>query len=789
MRLGSLFFLLGILACQQLQHLPDARFTWLLFPLMVLAVLLPRFRLLMLLALGFCWTVWRADLILSQKLPVEIEGQDVTVVGTIIGLPKLNKPSSGSGSTKKERWEKEERWQFDFAPSQLVFQNQVQPPPGNLRLSWYSNPPHPLQPGQQWQLTVRLKRIHGMLNPGGLDYSSVLFQQRFRATGYVRDKSEQRLLKPPSPFNIDNWRYRLAEEIRTRLGEQPSTGIVTALAVGEERGITKEQWDTLRRTGTVHLISVSGLHISFVALLTFWLARQFWGYLGNAALWLPTFSFAAWTSLLAAFTYSLLAGFSIPTQRSFIMVAVAMSGILFARQVAGSHILALALLAVLVYDPFAVMSIGFWLSFGAVAVIVYALSGRRPQIVSRLTSWGINSGKTQWAATLGLFPALLLSFGYIPFLSSLPANTIAIPWFSVATVLTLLGALLILPWPGLSSVLFQLAAYLLDALWVSLDYLAHLPWSVLEQAIPPFWTVVVATIGVLILLSPVPWTSPAKWLGIIWLLPLFYYPLDAPNRGEIWFTLLEVGQGLAAVVRTENHLLVYDTGPKLSDNFDTGKVVVVPFLRHQGLLQIDKLLISHEDNDHSGGAQSILQELTVQEVLTSAPQLFQKYHHHVQPCQAGQHWQWDDVDFHILHPTTYYYSGKTNDFSCVLKVSTANGRSILFTGDIEATTEYHLIQHYPDDLRADILIVSHHGSHSSSTESFIDTVKPKIALFSTGYRNRFGHPHLDIVQRYRRRNISMWDTVQTGAMSFRLTANGISPPSLAREEMRRYWHE
>jgi competence protein ComEC len=626
-----------------------------------------------------------------------------------------------------------------------------------------------------------------MLNPGGFDYSSVLFQQRIRATGYIRSKSEQQLLKLPSPLNIDNWRYRMAEEIRTRLGEQPSTGIITALAVGEGRGITTEQWDTMRRTGTVHLISVSGLHISFIALLTFWLARQFWGYLGNAALWLPTFSFAAWASLLAALAYSLLAGFSIPTQRSFIMVAVAMSGILFARQVAGSHILALALLAVLVYDPFAVMSIGFWLSFGAIAVIVYALSGRRPQRVSRLTRWGIDSGKTQWAATLGLFPALLLSFGYIPFLSSLPANTIAIPWFSVATVLTLLGALLILPWPELSSVLFQLAAYLLDALWVSLDYLATLPWSILEQAIPPFWTVVVATIGIAILLSPFPWTFPAKWLGIIWLLPLFYYPIDAPQRGEIWFTLLEVGQGLSAVIRTENHLLVYDTGPKLSDNFDTGKTVVVPFLRQQSTRQVDKLLISHDDNDHSGGAQSILQELTVKEVLTSAPQLFQKYHHNVQPCQAGQHWQWDNVEFQILHPTGDYF-GDSNSRSCVLKVSTTGG-SLLLTADIQSAIESALVQRYKNDLQADILVVPHHGSIYSSTESFIDTVKPKIALFSMGYRNRFGHPHPDIVQRYRRRNISMWDTVQTGAMSFRLTADGISSPSLAREEMRRYWHE
>jgi len=816
MRLGTLAFLFGILFCQTLPFLPDVRWAFLLFLFIVLAWKLPRYRLIFLFAVGFLWTIWRADAILAQKLPKDVEGQDITITGEIIDLPQKNQYG----------------WRFYFIP--IPFKKW--PNPSRLRLSWYGEPPEPLRPGQQWQLTVRLKRARGMINPGGFDYEGWLFQQRIRATGYVRPKGEARLLSEPSAFNIDNLRYRLAQEIQKSVGEYLSVSMIKALALGIKHEISKEQTTTLRYTGTAHLMAISGLHIGFVAWLTFLIGRWFWRYASKATLWLPAPRFAALFSLSAAFCYALLAGFSLPTQRALIMIAIAISGIVFARTIAISHILAFALLAVLLWDPLSVMSAGFWLSFSAVAVIVYFLSGRRVSKDSWLSQKGIATGKAQWAVTLGLFPIILMIFGYIPF-SSLPANTIAIPWVSfVVLPLILLGTAIILFLPTVGSILLQIAAYILDTLWIYMTRFENLEWSVLQWTIPPFWTILVAMVGIAILFLPRGF--PGKWLGVFWLLPIFLVPFPHPNQGEIWLDLLDVGQGLAAVVRTQNYTLVYDTGPKFSDKFDTGQAVVIPFLRAQGRLQIDKLLISHGDNDHIGGTQSILETLSVNEVLTSATQdikkilevsgirssftkykknfldvsgirssftkyikkilnldvlrmknEFLKHHTRLISCQTGQYWHWDGVTFQILHPAANYLTNHRNDKSCVLKVSTKQ-HSILLTGDIENGVESRLVRQFSKNaLQADIIIAPHHGSGTSSTEHFLNAVQPKIALFSAGYRNRFKHPKMEVVQRYHRQEINTWNTAQTGAISFRLSADGISKPRLAREEMRRYWHD
>lgn len=786
MRLGTLAFLTGILFCQTLSHLPAISWTLLIPPLIILAFLLPRLRLGFLFALGLLWTVWHAQMILAQKLPSELEGQDIKITGTIISFPK-----------QRQNGQRFCGWQFYFAPMPF---NQW-PNPGHLRLSWYGQPPEQLRPGQQWQLTVRLKQPHGMLNPGGFDYEAWLFQNRLVATGSVRQKGEQRLLSQPSALNIDNQRYQLAATIQKILGDQPSTGIIIGLAVGARQLISQEQKEILQQTGTAHLIAISGLHIGFIAWLAFLIGRWFWSYTGRATFWLPAHRFAALFSLSAALTYALLAGFSLPTQRALIMITVAVSGIVFARQVAVSHILALALLMVLLWDPLAVMSAGLWLSFGAVAVIVYALSCRRQMGVARLARWGISSWKTQWAVTLGLFPIILAVFGYIP-LTSLPANAIAIPWVSFIVVpLTLLGTAMTELVPTLGRYLLLMAAGTLDALWLSLDYFAHVEWSLWQPASPPLWAVLAAMVGVAILLLPRGF--PARWIGMIWLLPVFFTSPDRPNQGEVWLTLLDVGQGLAAVVRTQNYVLVYDTGPKaFCSGFNTGEAVVVPFLRTNGIQRIDKLVVSHGDNDHSGGAPSILTHLAVDELLTSAnlkkilaerPDAEAKAPFNKAPptkvrsCQTGQHWRWDGVEFQILHPSANLIAEKGNNRSCVLKISTEN-RAILLPGDIEKRIEYQLVQRYPNDLTADILIAPHHGSKTSSSDRFLDAVQPTITLFSAGYRNRFGHPKKEIVQRYRSRRIITWNTAETGAISFRLSANRIDSLSLAREEMRRYWH-
>ncbi len=773
MHLNILLFFAGILTCQFFSHLPDSRLILFLLPFLLVTLFYPcsYLRWPLLFALGFFWAVWRAELILAQKLPKEIESKNVTVVGTIVDLPQQ--------TNEFHFGKREEVWRFEFAPTRLLFQGQVQPLPGKIRLAWYGKPSQPLRPGQEWQLTVRLKRVHAPLNPGAVDASKFLFQQSIRATGYVRLQGEQRFLNPPPLFHLNNLRYHLTEEIRKVLGDQPSTAIIMALALGEEQWISQAQWDTLQRTGTTHMVSVSGLHISFIAFLFFWIAYRIWYRLGNAALWRPAPYFAAVAGLFGAFVYAVLAGFSVPTQRSLLMIAVAMFGLLWNRQQAMSQILTTALLVVLLYDPLAVLSKGFWLSFGAVAIIVYAVTGRRPQVTSALTRWGTNTAKTQWAVTWGLFPPLLFWFGndLSLFIISIPANVIAIPWISALTPVILLGTAVLSWFPTLGGTLLQFSVYILDALWVCLNYLANSPWSIwTPPAPPPLWATVTAMVGVLILLSPLPWRFPATWLGFVWLLPLFFPPLEKPQPGELWFTLLDVGQGLSAVVRTENHVLVYDAGES----------VATAFLQRQGVQEIDTFLISHEDKDHSGGARTVLKKLAVNEILTSSPQHFSEYPN-VHSCQAGQQWEWDAVKFHILSPSPEIFE-TSNNLACVLKISAAGG-DILLTSDIEKRVEYHLVRRYQNELRADLLVVPHHGSRTSSTVSFIETVAPQIALFSFGYLNSYGHPKPDIVQRYRDRGVETFDTVMQGAMTFRLTAEGISGPRSARMEMRKYWHE
>ncbi|MDM8558785.1 DNA internalization-related competence protein ComEC/Rec2 [Candidatus Parabeggiatoa sp. HSG14] len=774
MRLGTLAFLLGILLCQTLSHLPDIRWTVLLFPLIILVWKLPRYRLVFFFALGLFWAMWRADMILAQKLPPDLEGQDISITGTIIDLPVQNAYG----------------WKFYFAP----IPSRKWPNPSLMRLYW-NYPTKSLRPGQQWQLTVRLKRARASINPGNSDYSKWLFQHKILATGSVRSKSEQHLLSQSSPYNIDNLRYHLAESMQKALGEHSSASLIIALALGIKRGISKTQRNTLQHTGTAHLMAISGLHIGFIAWFVFGAARWFWSFTGKAALWLPAPRFAALFSLSTAFCYALLAGFSLPTQRALIIVIVAISGIVFARKVAISHISALALLMVLLWDPLSVLSAGFWLSFGAVTVIAYALSNKREQKISPLSKWGLSTLKTQWAVTLGLFPLLLAIFGYLP-LNSFLSNAIAIPWVSFWIVpLTLLGTAMILFLPTLGSILLQISADTLDFVMVSMTWLENFDGSVWQWTIPPLWTIIVAMGGIIILLLPRGF--PGRWLGILWLFPLFFIPFPYPQHGQVWFTLLDVGQGLAAVVRTKNYVLVYDTGPKFSEKFNMGDAVVVPFLRTQGIRHIDKLLISHGDNDHSGGVQSILETLSVDKILTSATQKIEKIFTKIPKkltdtkvlsCQTGQHWQWDGVDFKILHPPNDYFAKKRNDYSCVLKVSCVGG-SILLPGDIEKRVEHRLVQRYQTDLKADILIAPHHGSSTSSTKHFLNAVQPSIALFSTGYRNRFKHPRKKIVQYYRHQKIDFWNTTQTGAISFRLLASGISAPNLARKEMRHYWYD
>ncbi len=694
-----------------------------------------------------------------------LERQDVQVQGHIIHLPQRT----------------DFGWRFDFVPSQLQWQQQSFPSFGTIRLNWYGEKLPTVSPQQTWQFTVRLKRVHSLLNPATVDYSSHLLQQRIRATGYIRPQGAQLLNNPPHSFSIDNFRYSLRQKLHQALSALPSQGIFIALTLGERYFITDEQWQVLRHTGTAHLVAISGLHISLIALFVFWLTRLLWASLPSLVLRLPAPRIAACAAIVAALAYALLAGWSIPTQRAFIMVSIAASAHLFARQLSFSHLLSLALLGVLLWDPFAPLSAGFWLSFSAVAILWYFSRGRLWQQQSRWRHYIHQFSRTQWALMLGLAPLSLWIFGFIS-LGSFLANALAIPLIGFYIPFALVSVLAMLVWPPLGIWCVQFLTAALDYLWWLLAWLSQTTWTTWQHAPPPMWALGFACIGVLILLLPK--GMPSRWVGLVWLLPLLFASRPQPKQGEYWLTVLDVGQGLAVVVQTAQHTLVYDTGPAFRSGFNTGEAVVLPFLQAQGVQQIDTLLVSHEDTDHSGGAPALIDSLPVREVLTSAPKSFGDVPHRA--CAAGQQWQWDGVSFSIVHPATTW-NGNDNDRSCVLKIS--NGQvSSLLTGDILARSERYLAHTNPQALAANILVVPHHGSASSSTPAFVQAVSPQWVLFSSGYLNRFGFPKPEIVARYQQLpEVQLFNTAADGALLLRV-GNTVKLET-ARKRERRFWHE
>jgi competence protein ComEC len=439
----------------------------------------------------------------------------------------------------------------------------------------------------------------------------------------------------------------------------------------------------------------------------------------------------------------------------------------------------LALLVVLLLDPWAVLAPGFWLSFGAVAVILYVATGRlRPG--HSLVEWG----RIQWAITLALAPLLLIWFQQMSLVSPL-ANAVAIPLVSlVVTPLALAGSVLPLDF------ILQLAhAAMAVQMWL-LEWCAGLPLAVWQQHVPAAWTVPLALLGTAWMLLPR--GVPARWLGLTLLLPMYAVTPPAPAPGAAWVTVLDVGQGLAVFVQTGRHALLYDAGPAYDPEADSGSRVILPFLRASGIASLDAMIVTHEDNDHVGGAATVLSGLPVGALYSSLSTRHAAWRAapgYRLPCAAGQSWDWDGVRFDLLHPTagSYAVNGlKSNDRSCVLKISAARG-AVLLTGDIEARSERELLERVPGELRADVLVVPHHGSRTSSTDEFIAAVKPRWAVFTVGYRNRLGHPKEDVVERYRSSGAQMLRTDSAGAVLVRLDGEEISVQPY-RELRRRYWY-
>lgn len=748
--------MLGVLCVQMFPLLPPAFFIPVLAITTFASFAFRRPRLGAFL-FGLLWALVFASQRIQDHLPRELEGRDLTLEGDVANLPESE----------------DHRVRFEFRVLRVISPAGIRVP-GKLRLNWY-DPEQKLRGGERWRLTVRLKRPHGMWNPGGMDYELWLFTQNLRAIGYVRDTPTNTRLAPANPWHPAAWRQAVAERITQALPTSSYQAVIRALVMGADEDIDAAQWEVLRRTGTAHLVAISGSHVSLIALLVYEMTTILMASL-HVVRWPPP-RLAASATILAALVYSALADFAIPTQRALIMITIAMGAIIAQRNSRPTYTLALALAAVVFRDPCAVLAPGFWLSFVAVAFILYRLSGlwHQPGFWRGLLS--IN-----WATALGLAPLLLLFFGQISLIAPV-ANLFAVPVLGLLiTPLALIGTLLLFLWPAAGKSLLGLVETQLDWAWKALEGLAQLPFAQWQHAPPDFPWILLGLCGAALILLPR--GIPGRWLGLFLLLPALSRTPEKIVSDQYQLTLLDVGQGLASVIETRHHTLVFDTGARFSDRFDIGSAVIEPFLRYRGIDGIDTLVVSHGDNDHSGGAEALLQRVPVTTILSSVPERFARTNAH--GCRAGQSWEWDGVHFEMLWPIEPFPSG--NDGSCVLRISAPQG-SALLPGDIGQSAETGLVMRYGDRLQSTILVAPHHGSKTSSSQDFVDKVRPRIVLFPVGYRNRYGFPRAEVVERYRRAGASIWDTATGGAITVRSNHEGGVAVSSHRQTHRRYWHD
>lgn len=771
------FYTAGVWLLQQQAALPSLVWTWLPAALSP-ALLLPRetgsqravragAAAVFACALGFFYADFVAQQRLQDTLPAEWQGRDIEITGVVAELPRRH----------------ERGWSFAFdvetvrTPGANV--------PQHVLLSTYENQreaPLDVRAGERWRFTVRLKRPHGTSNPYGFDFEAWMLERDLRASGYVRGGSANRKLdeRVSSPaYLIERAREDVRRHFHEILGDAPCAGVLIALAIGDQGSIPAEQWQVFTRTGVNHLMSISGLHITMLASFAFALIYALWRRSVWLASRLPARKAAVAAGFPVALAYALLSGFSVPAQRTVCMLAVVAVALWSSRHVAASQVFAAALFAVLLADPWAVLAPGFWLSFGAVALIFYVTAHRleRPR-------WLAEYGRIQWAMAVGLVPPLLALFQQVSLVAPV-ANAFAIPLVSFAVVpLALLG---ILPFCG---GLLTLSHAIMAGCLAALEWLNRLPDAAWTQHAPPAWGVAAGMAGSLWLLLPRGF--PARWLGGLLLLPMFLVLPEPPPEGALRLTVFDVGQGLAVSVQTHAHTLLYDTGPYFSAEADSGSRILVPGLRAQGIAQIDGLVLSHDDSDHTGGALSVMQDMPVGWVLSSLPDDSPILRQARNPsrCSDGQHWEWDGVRFEILHPSRASYGNarlRDNERGCVLRIS-AGRQSVLLAADIEKDSERRLLRLHADKLPATLLIVPHHGSRTSSTQPFVDAVHPAYAVFAVGYRNRFGHPREDVVARYRRIGSELFRSDEDGAIRVEMDAENLSLERF-RKTHARYWYQ
>lgn len=752
-----LAYTLAVLATQALPALPP---WWLCAAGFAVAMLPWRYRHLALaVALGVALTSWRAELRLADRWPEARQGEQLTVSGHIASLPE-RAPARFQPREQGPESLPQHTWRFTFAPDDSRL-------PSHIRSSWYRSP-EAVQGGECWRFTLTLKAPRGSQNPDGFDYEGWLFRQGIGANAIVRQAER---CESGGFYPVLRWRQRIRDHISAALPESPGRAVLTALVIGDTAALRDADWAAFRLTGTSHLVAISGFNLAIVAGFVFWLLRWAWGAWPRLTNRMPAQQAAAIGSAVIATGYALLAGFEPPVTRALVMLLIGLAAVFIHRTANPFRVLALAWGVILLLDPFAVLSAGLWLSFGAVAAILWLGTGRL----------GIEAGwrtaiRVQLMLTVLLAPLTLFFFQGTAWVAPF-VNLVAVPVFALLTPLALVAVLLLMLAPTMAAPLLRLAEAALNGTSTALQVLAETHADGWLAAAPPPAALGLALLGGALLTAPR--GVPLRWLGLLCLVPLALPPNTAPKTG---FTLaaLDVGQGLAVVVRTAQHTLVFDTGPAYDEGFDAGRAVVVPYLLGQGVRRIDTLLISHADLDHRGGAPAVRAALRPAEERGALAGT---------PCAAGQSWQWDDVRFTVLHGPAQAAGlpRRSNNGSCVLRVETG-GHAALLPGDIERDAEALLVSAQPQALRADVLLAAHHGSRTSSTPAFVDAANPELVIFSAGYANSYRHPRPEVVERFERLGSAQHMTGHEGALTLHVDPEtGAGEVQAWRQVWPRYW--
>ncbi|MES0872658.1 DNA internalization-related competence protein ComEC/Rec2 [Sinimarinibacterium thermocellulolyticum] len=693
--------------------------------------------------LGVLFACWQAQRALDQRLPAARHGENLWVEGVVASLPERQTHDDGT------------------LTSRFAFETEQAGVPPRLRVSWYRSEAQ-IAAGQCWRLQLRLRAPRGSLNPGGFDYEAWLLRERIGATASVRSGER---CEDARGHRILRWRRDIVAAIDDVLGERPAAALLAALSVGDTSAMREVDWQRFRVTGTTHLIAISGFNLAIVSGFAFFVLRWIWSLSPALCLRLPAQRAGLYASAAVALVYALLAGFEPPVTRALIMLLVLILAAAFDRLQQPSRALIYAFALIVTLDPFAVLSPGLWLSFAAVAAILYVSLGR----ARRPPAWRL-AFRVQLFLSLALVPLTMGFFAGFAWLSPL-ANLIAVPVFGVLTPMLMCSLLLYGLWAALGEWCLRVSGWLLDGVYAALAWAADAAPLAWWPARPHAAALALGTLGAVLLFAPR--GLPLRPLALIGLATLALP--RAQTVDDLDVTALDVGQGTAVVIRTPRHTLLFDAGPAFDEGFDAGRSVVVPYLLSQGIRRIDALVLSHGDNDHAGGIDAVRAALPVARVIGTADG---------EPCMDGLSWSWEGVRFRFLHPDQGYWS--PNNRSCVLHVDGAF--DVLLPGDIERGAEARLLRTHRERLDADLLLSPHHGSGSSSTAGFIAAVSPAIVIHPAGWRSRYGHPRADVVARYAAARARQYVTGVEGALRVSRDAAGELRVEGWRRRAARWWN-